>query len=119
MRALLSAVAMIASPSMADGKVPDAGQVATLAKAAMAETGAGGLAVAVIDNGKIASVQAFGERNAKGQPLTTDTVMYGASITKAVFAYTVMQLVGEGKVALDRPIAEMLAKPLPDYGNLD
>jgi CubicO group peptidase (beta-lactamase class C family) len=73
----------------------------------------------VIDNGKIASVQAFGERNAKGQPLTTDTVMYGASITKAVFAYTVMQLVGEGKVALDRPIAEMLAKPLPDYGNLD
>ena len=119
MRALLAAVAMIASPSMADAKVPDAGQVATLAKAAMAETGARGLAVAVIDNGKIASVQAFGERNAKGQPLTTDTVMYGASITKAVFAYTVMQLVGEDKVALDRPIAEMLAKPLPDYGNLD
>ena len=61
----------------------------------MAETGARGLAIAVIDKGRVSSVQAFGERNAKSEPLTTDTVMYGASLTKAVFAYTVMQLVEE------------------------
>jgi CubicO group peptidase (beta-lactamase class C family) len=85
----------------------------------MAETGANGLAVAVIDDGRVSSVQAFGKRNAKGDPLTTDTVMYGASLTKAVFAYTVMQLVEEGRVGLDRPIADYLVKPLPDYGNLD
>ena len=85
----------------------------------MTETGANGLAVAVIDDGRVASVQAFGKRNAKGDPLTTDTVMYGASLTKAVFAYTVMQLVGEGRFDLDRPIGDDLAKPLPDYGNLD
>ena len=45
--------------------------------------------------------------------------MYGASLTKAVFAYTVMQLVEEGRIDLDRPIADYLPKPLPEYGNLD
>lgn len=119
MRALVAGLAMIGSASMGEAKVPDAAQVAALAGDAMRETGARGLAVAVVDGGKVASVQAFGERNAKGEPLTTDTVMYGASITKAVFAYTVMQLVDEGKVQLDKPIADYLAKPLPEYGNLD
>jgi CubicO group peptidase (beta-lactamase class C family) len=85
----------------------------------MAETGARGLAVAIIDNGRVASVQAFGERNAKGEPLDTGTIMYGASLTKTLFAYTVVQMVDEGKINLDRPIADYLPKPLPDYGNLD
>ena len=119
MRALLAGLAMIGMASMVQAKAPEAERVAALAREAMRETGARGLAVAVIDGGKVASVQAFGERNAKGEPLTTDTVMYGASITKAVFAYTVMQLVDEGKIALDKPVADYLAKPLPEYGNLD
>jgi CubicO group peptidase (beta-lactamase class C family) len=42
-------------------------------------------------------------------------VMYGASLTKATFAWFVMQLVDEKKITLDRPIAEYLSKPLPDY----
>lgn len=94
-------------------------QVAVAARAAMARTGAKGLAIAVIDNGRVASVQAFGARNAKGEPLTPDTVMYGASLTKAVFGYLVMMLADEGRVDLDRPIAAMLPRPLPEYGNLD
>jgi CubicO group peptidase (beta-lactamase class C family) len=52
----------------------------------------------------------------KGIRSTTDTVMYGASLTKTVFAYTVMQLVDEGKIKLDTPIAADLDKPLPSYG---
>jgi len=60
----------------------------------MRDTHAMGMAVGVIDHGKVGYVQAYGSRNAKKEPLTTDTVMYGASITKTVFAYTVMQLVG-------------------------
>jgi len=99
--------------------VPGEAAVAATAAKAMAATGARGLAIAVIDDGKVVSVQAFGERNAKGEPLTPTTIMYGASLTKAVFAYTVLRLVDEGRLALDKPIAAMLAKPLPDYGNLD
>ena len=99
--------------------LPDKAAISATAQKAMAATGARGLAIAVIDHGKVVSVQSFGERNAKGDPLTPNTVMYGASITKALFGYFVMRLVDEGKVDLDRPIAAILPKPLPDYGNLD
>jgi CubicO group peptidase (beta-lactamase class C family) len=119
MRGLLAALAMIGTATTAHSKVPDATAVEAISRQAMRDTSARGLAVAVIDDGRIASVQAFGERNAKGEPLTVDTVMYGASLTKAVFAYAAMQLVQEGKLDLDRPVAAYLAKPLPDYGNLD
>lgn len=99
--------------------LPEKPQVADLARRAMAETGARGLAIAVIDEGKVRSVQAFGERNAKGDRLTPDTVMYGASLTKTLFAYYALMLVDEGKLDLDRPVAALLPRPLPDYGNLD
>jgi CubicO group peptidase (beta-lactamase class C family) len=82
----------------------------------MAHTQAKGMAVAVIDRGKIGYVRAYGVRNAKGDPLTTDTVMYGASLTKTVFAYTVMQLVDQHKLTLDTPLKDYLDKPLPGYG---
>lgn len=118
MRAILAAAALVfALPCVA--KVPDEKRVEALALRSMAETGAKGLAVAVIDDGQIASVQAFGVRNARGEPLTIDTIMYGASLTKAAFAYAVMQIAEEGKLDLDRPVAEYLAEPLPAYGNLD
>ena len=119
MRKMMLAMGILALATPAVAKTADARRVAALAGDAMAETGARGLAVAVIDRGRVSSVQAFGHRNANGEPLTVDTVMYGASLTKAVFAYTVMQLVEEGKVDLDRPVAEYLPKPLPSYGNLD
>lgn len=82
---------------------------------AMAQTHANGLAIAVIDKGRVAYVNAYGIRNAKGDPLKTDTVMYGASITKTVMAYTTLQLVDQGKIKLDTPLANDLDKPLPAY----
>jgi CubicO group peptidase (beta-lactamase class C family) len=82
----------------------------------MTHTHANGMAVAVIDHGKVTYVQSYGIRNAKGDPLAKDTVMYGASLTKTVFAYTVMQLVDQGKLNLDTPIKADLDRPLPTYG---
>jgi CubicO group peptidase (beta-lactamase class C family) len=81
----------------------------------MAKTGAKGLAIALIDDGQVRYVQAYGVRNAHGDPLKTDTVMYGASLTKVVFAYTVMQLVDQGKLDLDTPLATYLDRPLTAY----
>lgn len=85
----------------------------------MSRVGAKGLALAVIENGKVVLIRTYGARNARGSPLQADTVMYGASLAKAVFAYFVMQLVDEGRIDLDKPIAAMLPKPLPDYGNVE
>ncbi|QSQ25309.1 beta-lactamase family protein [Pyxidicoccus parkwayensis] len=86
---------------------------------AMAATGAKGLAIAVIDDGRVVATRAYGARNAKGEPLQTDTVMYGASITKTLFAYVVGQLADEKRIDLDASIARYLDKPLPDYPDED
>jgi CubicO group peptidase (beta-lactamase class C family) len=81
----------------------------------MARTNSQGVAVAVIENGKVKYLKTWGKRNAKGDPLTPDTIMYGASLTKTVFAYLVAQLADEGNIDLDASIATYLRKPLPEY----
>ncbi len=82
----------------------------------MAAAGVNGLAMAVVDDGKVAFVRAWGSRNVeKKLPLQPDTIMYGASLTKFAFAYMVMQLVDEKRLDLDRSIADYLPKPLPEY----
>jgi CubicO group peptidase (beta-lactamase class C family) len=85
----------------------------------MAATGVQGLALAYIENGTPVHVQAYGKRNAAGDPLQVQTIMYGASLTKAAFAHLVVQLADEGKINLDASIATYLAKPLPDYPDED
>lgn len=83
----------------------------------MRDTGARGLAMVVIEDGRVVATRSYGARNAKGEPLTPETVMYGASLTKAAFAYMVLQLVDEGRLDLDRSIADYLPRPLTDYGD--
>lgn len=117
----LAAAALIAAclamiPSLAQAaSLPPPAAIDAQVRQIMERTGAKGLALAVIDDGQPVYVQAYGVRNAAGQPLTTDTIMYGASLTKAVFAYVVMQQVDAGALDLDRPIAALLPQPLPDY----
>lgn len=75
-----------------------------------------GLAVAIINDGQVVHLHGYGVRDReKHLPLTPTSVMYGASFTKAAFAYLVMQLAEEGRIDLDRPIEQMLPKPLPAY----
>lgn len=82
----------------------------------MTEAKLPGLALAVIEEGQVVAVKAYGLRDVEqAAPLQTDTVMYGASLTKLVFAYLVMQLVDEGVLDLDTPIERYLKKPLPEF----
>ena len=77
-----------------------------------------GLGIAIIEGSNITHLRTFGLRNVeKTLPLETDTVMYGASLTKAAFTYMVLQLVDEGRLDLDRPISSYLPKPLPAYAD--
>jgi len=110
------AAARALSPPAAARALPSPAQIDAKVAEVMQRTSAQGLAVAVIDHGQPVYVQAYGKRNAQGEPLTTDTVMYGASLTKTVFAYTVMRWVEAGRLSLDTPIAAYLPQPLPEYG---
>ena len=96
----------------AQAAVPAEAALDAEAARAMAATQAKGLAIAVIDEGKVVHVRSYGARNAAGDALETDTIMYGASLTKAAFAYTVMQLVEEKKLDLDKSIAEYLPQAI-------
>ena len=114
-RALLELAVGIAYAVVAQA-TPTGAPVDQEVREIMTRTGAKGMAVAIIDRGRVTYVQAYGIRNASGDPLTTDTVMYGASLTKTVFAYVVMQLVDKGKLKLDTSIDTDLDEPLPSYG---
>jgi CubicO group peptidase (beta-lactamase class C family) len=84
--------------------------------ALMATANVPGLTLAVVEGGTIVYSKAYGMADVdKRTPLTTETVMYGASLTKAAFAYMVMQLVEEGVIDLDLPVTKQLKKLLPSY----
>ena len=112
---LLAALPLLSA--LAQPVIPPSAAIDAEAARLMAATQAQGLALAVVDDGRVVHVGAYGKRNAADQPLLPDTVMYGASLTKAVFAYWVMQLVEDGKLELDRPLAADLDRPLPEYSN--
>lgn len=116
--AVATAFALISNVTAAAAVPATAALDAEVARA-MAATGARGLAIATIDDGRVQQVRSYGQRNERGDPLQTDTVMYGASLTKAVFGYTVLRLADAGVLDLDRPIADYLAKPLPEYADED
>ncbi len=97
--------------------MPDARVIDQTARALMQRGHVEGLALAVIEHGAVVHVAAYGIRNAAGDPLTAQTIMYGASLTKTAFACLVMQLVDEGRLDLDASIADLLPRPLPDYAD--
>lgn len=102
------AAILAASVSPVSAQVASAEAVDQTVVRIMERTGAEGLAIAVIENGQVAYVRAYGQRNAAGDPLTTTTIMYGASLTKTVFGYAVMQMVDDGLIDLDRPVSAAL-----------
>ncbi|HZE08730.1 MAG TPA: serine hydrolase domain-containing protein, partial [Gemmatimonadaceae bacterium] len=66
--------------------------------------------------GEIAYLKTYGYRDVgHNLPLTANSVMSAASLTKAAFATVVMELVQRGTLDLDKPIAQYLPKPLPEY----
>lgn len=94
----------------------DTGSIDSLLRGA-AENGAVPGVVAIAGNGTdILYEGAFGVRSlTTGAPMTLDTICWYASMTKALVATAAMQLVEQGRVALDEPIGRVvpsLAAPL-------
>lgn len=100
--------------------IHDATSIDAEAKRLMKREDVQGMALAVIDSGRIVHVAAYGYRNAaRDLPLTTSTIMYGASLTKTAFTYMLMQLVDENRFDLDASVADLLPHPLPEYNRKD
>ncbi|WP_299762010.1 serine hydrolase domain-containing protein [uncultured Pontibacter sp.] len=79
----------------------------------MQEAQVQGLAVTVFNNNQPVYKKAFGYKNYQAkEPLKTGTNLYGASLSKAVFAVLVMKLVEEGTLDLDKPLQTYLPQPI-------
>lgn len=75
-----------------------------------------GVGVALFNGGDPVYVKAYGLRDKeKSLPFTENTVVSGASLSKAAFSYLVMQLVEEDLINLDKPVAQQLPRPLSEY----
>lgn len=78
-----------------------------------------GMAIAIFNQNHTVYRRTFGYSNAlTKKPLKSTTNIYGASLSKSVFAVLVMKLVEEGKLDLDKPLQEYLPEPIYDYLHL-
>jgi CubicO group peptidase (beta-lactamase class C family) len=64
----------------------------------------------VADGHSILYSGAFGTRDSSGVPVTADSIFAIASMTKAITTVAALQLVEQGKVKLDEPVAQYLPK---------
>jgi len=75
-----------------------------------------GVGIAVLNGARIVYLKTYGFRDTEHHlPLTPDSVMTAASLSKSAFATMVMQLVQERVIDLDKPVHEYLPRPLPEY----
>ena len=63
-----------------------------------------GVALAVVDEGRIVHQRGFGQTRPQGAPPTPQTPFYIGSLTKSFTALAVMQLVEAGRIELDAPV---------------
>ncbi|MEV0316716.1 serine hydrolase domain-containing protein [Nonomuraea fuscirosea] len=66
-------------------------------------TGLPGAAVAIVKGTEVVHVAGYGHTST-GEPVTADTPMAVASVSKSFTSLAVMQLVEQGRVELDRPV---------------
>lgn len=99
-----------------DGSKITPSQIDTAVVQSMEAAHVTGAGIAIVNDGKVAYLKTYGFRDKeKHLPLTPDSVMTAASLTKPAFATMVMQLVQERVVDLDKPVYQYLPKPLPEY----
>ncbi|HEX2535747.1 MAG TPA: serine hydrolase domain-containing protein, partial [Chitinophagaceae bacterium] len=75
-----------------------------------------GMAVSIFNQREPVYTRTFGyKRLDTKEPIGPESNMYGASLSKAVFAVLVLKLVEERVITLDRPLQDYLPKPIYDY----
>ncbi|MFE9747396.1 serine hydrolase domain-containing protein [Saccharothrix saharensis] len=73
----------------------------------MHDTGMPGVSVVVTQGDRLVHAAGYGE-DSEGSPVTADTPMRIASVSKSFTAMAVMTLVEDGRIALDEPVAGQL-----------
>src|ERR1700751_1036796 len=92
-----------------DGSSLSSSDAESIATAELTADHVTGAQLAILNHGHLVWSYAFGLRDTARQlPMTTDTNLWAASITKGVFATWVMRLVQQHRLNLDQPVARIL-----------
>jgi CubicO group peptidase (beta-lactamase class C family) len=77
----------------------------------LADARIAGLSLCLISENEIAHCGAYGVTDAEsGQPVEATTLFQAASLSKPVFAYTVLRLVDQGVIELDKPLLDYIGE---------
>lgn len=106
-----------------DGTSVDANALHQQIRKMMDEANVTGLCITVYNNNRPVFAKTYGYAiAATKQPMTSSTALYALSLSKAVFAHLVMQLVDDKIIDLDKPLVDYLPRSLMTYtfpGKLD
>lgn len=101
-----------------DGQVIMNSEIDRFTQKLMISAGVTGLCIGIVNDNRVSYVKSYGYKNKSTNQLNdAATCFYGASLSKPIFAYLVMQLVDKGVISLDTPLYKYLPKPLPEYEN--
>lgn len=109
-RGLLLSLALVVCVTATDAAAPNAGSLPDynrLVDAVVAQYHLPGIAVGVIENGKVVYTRAVGNL-ASGKPIDTDTLFQIASNSKSMTVTLLARLVEEGKLHWDDPVTKYL-----------
>lgn len=111
-----AAVAQQPALTRPDGSTLTPAQVDSTVNCLLEAAHVTGASVAILHHGNVVYLKSYGLRDTeKTLPLTPDSVMTAASLTKSAFATVVIRLVQHGTLNLDEPIEQYLGKPLGDF----
>lgn len=103
-----------------DGSKITAQQVDQIVTTLMEKAKVTGLGLSIINNNRTVYTKTYGYRDkGREQLMDNETILYGASFSKAVFAFLTLKLVEEGVLDLDKPLYQYLDKPLTDDENYE
>jgi len=110
---LAEAIGVARPPGLSADPVPGPSRVdyarleARIVKLMRDEPDVVGFAIGTVENGRVRFVKGYGETLAgSGDPVTPDTVFRWGSVSKGVAAALVVKLAEEGRLSLDRPVAD-------------
>lgn len=98
-----------------------AARVDSLVPLLLAESGVPGIAVGVMEGGRVVATRGYGLADrASGRPMTERTLLNFASVSKPVTAWGVLHLVEGGSISLDAPVGPVLRRwqlPASEFDN--
>ena len=114
--AILTASASAQTLYRVDGTTLPADKAKSIADAELTRDHVTGAQIALLHDGRTVWAYAYGLRDVEHHlPMTPDTYIWAASVTKSVFATWVMTLVEQKRLDLDKPIADYMPGGLSGY----